>query len=119
VPTGVKLGEDGVLMRAIFALAALLMKILQDPDAIAFMLLDLAELNPRWRLRGIKDRNVLLDLNADGEIILASKKFGNRQRSPPLLKGETQAGVDAILLVYWAVTEHDIQAVLTILRSPR
>ena len=83
------------------------------------MLLDLAELHLRWRLRGIKDRDVLLDLNADGEVIPASQKFGDRQRGPPLLKGETQAGVDAILLVYWAVTEHEIQAVLNILRSPR
>ena len=113
-----QLGEDGILIRAILALAALLMKILQDPDAIALMFFDLAELHLRWRLRGIEDCDVLLDLKADGEVIPAAKKFDNRQCGPPLLKGETQAGVDAILLVYWAVTEQEIQAVLTILRLP-
>jgi hypothetical protein len=83
------------------------------------MFLDLTELHLSWRLGGIKDCDVLLEFNADGEVITASKKFCNRQRGPPLLKGETQAGVDAILLIYWAISEQKIQTVLASIRSAR
>ncbi|MNU97526.1 hypothetical protein D3C71_876050 [compost metagenome] len=76
-------------MRSVLPLTALLVKVFQDPDAFALMLLDLAKLHLGRILRGVEDCNVFLDLDAHGEVVFTAKEFGDGQCSPPLLKGES------------------------------